>query len=176
PIYGAWADLAAVLVHQPAARLTLDRAVVQRAAELAPLLFRMQEALAPPAAERTPRGALRDALVAAGETFGDGALELRGLALGEYGVDPAGDDDDDDDHGDDGEAAAHASAAAPPALIRLLVDAIAAARAGDRDVIALPLEELDAVLPAGAPPPSFELLLTPGRTDRGWLLGLHAPA
>ena len=87
-------DVSAILVHQPSRPLTLDRATVARAARLAPLLFRLQEALTPPAAERQADGAAGDALASASELFGEGALDAAAWALGEYGVDPGASDDE----------------------------------------------------------------------------------
>src|SRR6185295_18647610 len=46
------------LLFHPGASVTLSRAALERAAALAPLLFAIQEALVPPAAERTPAAAL----------------------------------------------------------------------------------------------------------------------
>jgi thiopeptide-type bacteriocin biosynthesis protein len=174
--------IAAVLIHQPTAAITLDRRAVERAAQLGPLLFRLQEALAPPACERLANPAVRAAAAAAGELYGEGALELAALALGDYGVDVADSDGDRDDAPD-----APGLAGPPPALLRLLVDEIAAARAaGDGGTIALSAGALDAVLPAAAAPATFELFLTPAparprarakaRPGDGWLIGLHAPA
>ena len=81
-------DLVATLVHQPAQALTLERATVERAARLAPLLFRLQNALAPPAAERDGDPHALDALADATELFGEGTLDAAAWALGDYGVDP----------------------------------------------------------------------------------------
>ena len=79
-------DLVATLVHQPAQALTLDRATVERAARLAPLLFRLQNALAPPAAERDGDPHALDALADATELFGEGTLDAAAWALGDYGA------------------------------------------------------------------------------------------
>ena len=76
-----------------------------RAAALAPLLFRLQEALTPPAAERTPAAALADALDATTEVFGAGAIDLEAFGVGDYGVTAA------DDPGDE---SAGGGAVAPP--------------------------------------------------------------
>jgi lantibiotic biosynthesis protein len=170
--------LVATLIHQPTRPLTLDRRVVERAARLAPLLFRLQEALTPPIAERFLDPALDEAVATASELFGDGALDLAALALGAYGVDPALSAD----HADADADARHAAGprrdrSAPPApLVRLLIDEIGAARAAGRAEIALDPATLDAVLPALPPPPTCELFLTPVAARTGWLLGLHAPA
>jgi thiopeptide-type bacteriocin biosynthesis protein len=172
-----------VLVHRPRRPPTLSRAAVARAAALAPLLFRLQDALAPPAAERLAQPALDEALDAITEIHGAGALELGAVAANEYGVSAGADDEDQPD-----EASARRDPTASPAVLVPLVDAIvAAARAGRAearlDVAALSAA-LDGVGPA--PPPTCELFLAPtparGRARKGseegagWLLGLHAPA
>ena len=156
------------------AQVTLSRAAIARAAALAPLLFRLQEALVPPAAERTPGRALAETLDAATEIFGAGALELPALARGDYGADPAGDPDDDD--------APDVDRSAGAAVVAFLTNRImAAARGGDAEV-ALRADELAALLPDTQPPATCELFLTPSRQQpkatpgAGWLLGLHAPA
>ncbi len=59
----------AVLVHRPRRPPRIARAPVARAARLIPLLLRLQEALAPPAAERLASAALADALDACTETL-----------------------------------------------------------------------------------------------------------
>ena len=179
-------DVNATLVHQPTRPLTLARATVARAARLAPLLFRLQEALTPPVAERLADGGARAALATVRELFGEGGLDAAAWELGDYGVDPGAPphaDDPDPDRGrgtgpgavggpGPGDAAAPATAAA---LIRLLVDEIATARAQDREEIALSPALLDRLLPPAQPPPTCELFLTPTTTRAGWLLGLHAP-
>ncbi|HET6147813.1 MAG TPA: thiopeptide-type bacteriocin biosynthesis protein [Polyangia bacterium] len=165
--------LVATLVHQPARPLTLDRRVVERAALLAPLVFRLQQALMPPVAERFLDPEPDEAIAIATELYGEGALDLEALALGGYGVDPAAPFD----RGDPGTPVSATEAAAPPrALLRLLVDEITAARAAGRAEIALDPAALDEILPARAPPPTCELFLTPTAARTGWLLGLHAPA
>jgi thiopeptide-type bacteriocin biosynthesis protein len=169
--HAAELPLHAVLVHEGA--VTLSRTAVERAATLAPLLFRLQEALAPPLAERALPGGGAAALHAAAEVFGAGAFELGALALGHYGTALGADDDD-------GNGAA---VPAPlPAVQRALVDAILGAVAAGETVVALDAVALDALAPPAATPPSFELMLTPMRErpraapGDGWLLGLHAPA
>ncbi|HEY2747700.1 MAG TPA: lantibiotic dehydratase, partial [Polyangia bacterium] len=161
----------AVLVHE--GDVTLSRAAVERAAALAPLLFRLQEALAPPIAERALATGTLAALEAAEEIFGVGAYDLDALALGGYGT-PL---DADDIHGGD--------AGPPPQdahVLRLVVDAIATALVTGAPSAPLEAGALDAVAPAIAPPPSLELMLAPMRErdgappGDGWLLGLHAPA
>jgi len=158
----------------PKTDVVLSRKAVARAAALAPLLFRLQEALAPPSAERTPGRALAETLDAATELFGAGALDLPALARGEYGASPAGDPGESDAPPLDGAGAA--------AVVALLTDRIvAAARAGAAE-ITLRADELEPLLPLAAPPATCELFLTPCRpgpaaaTGDGWLLGLHAPA
>jgi thiopeptide-type bacteriocin biosynthesis protein len=162
-----------VLVHGPKRAPTLSRAAVERAAALAPLLFRLQEALAPPASERLAQPALEEALEAATERGGAGALDPGALAAGEYGVGPTSDADDEP----------REARPAPPALLGALVDAItAAAREGSAEAVLDPEALADALGEVGpAPPPTCELFLAPCRRARaregeGWLLGLHAPA
>lgn len=155
--------LHAVLVHE--GPVTLSRAAVERAAALAPLLFRLQEALAPPLAERA-----RAPLAAVEELFGAGAYDLGALALGRFGTPLDAADDD--------------GPPPPPdaTVARVLVDAILGAVAAGEPVLELDVAALDAVAPPRAPPPTFELMLSPMRERRGappgdgWLLGLHAPA
>jgi lantibiotic biosynthesis protein len=168
-------DVQAVLIHRPRKTPRLARAAVARAARLVPLLVRLQEALAPPAAERFTARALAGALDASTEIFGAGAFDLAALAAGDYGVDLDGDGDDD----------APAVPSPPAALVTLLVDAFAEAARENRREATLPPEALEAALAelAGTPLPSTaELFLTPAprpagaRPGTGWLVGLHAPA
>ncbi|MGZ3407667.1 MAG: lantibiotic dehydratase, partial [Polyangia bacterium] len=149
----------AVLVHE--GEVVLSRAIVERAARLAPLLFRVQEALAPPMAERALDAGMRAALRATEEIFGAGAYDLDALALGRYGT-PLDVDQD---------------APPPPqdaAVLREIVGAIVRAIA-TRSEARLDAAALDAVAPAVAMPPTFELMLAPTRGE-DWLVGLHAPA
>jgi len=169
----AAAQVHGVLVHGPRRAPTLSRAAVERAAALAPLLFRLQEALAPPASERLAQPALEEEIEAATERGGAGALDLGALAAGEYGVSPASGADDEP----------REARPAPPALFGALVDAItAAARAGRAEATLDPEALAHALGEVGpAPPPTCELFLAPCRRARapegeGWLLGLHAPA
>jgi thiopeptide-type bacteriocin biosynthesis protein len=175
---GRLEPVAAVLLHE--GKALLSREVVDRAAALAPLLFRLQEALAPPAAERDLGGALAERLANLAELLGAGPFDVGALATGVYGDAVAAVDED-------------PPAATPPetALLAHLVDALTeAARAGD-SVVELDPAALDELLPLADPPPTFELILTPSaspakrRAGRGaatgkiageWLLGLHAPA
>ena len=173
-------DLHAVLVHRPAAPPTLDRAAVERAARLAPLLVRLQEALAPPAAERFAQPALADALDAATELYGAGAFDVAALAAGDYGVDI---DDDGDDGGDGG---GQLPARAPhTGALTVILDAIAAARGRSAVEATVDTDALTAAIADIAGPRlpcSAELFLAPVPRRRGtspgagWLLGLHAPA
>ncbi len=167
-------DVVATLLHHPARALTLERATVERAARLAPLLFRLQEALAPPAAERAGDPRALEALDDAVELFGAGALDPAAWALGDYGVDPSGGDGAEDHV--PGTLARGRAPAPPPALVRLLVDEIASARAAGRAEIALHPAALDQLLPPAPPPATCELFLTPAPPRTAWLLGLHAPA
>ena len=91
---GVPADVHAVLVHRPRKPPTLERAAVERAARLVPLLVRLQDALAAPAAERFAQPALVDALDAATELHGGGAFDVAALATGDYGVELHEDGDD----------------------------------------------------------------------------------
>ncbi|HVZ71548.1 MAG TPA: thiopeptide-type bacteriocin biosynthesis protein, partial [Polyangia bacterium] len=160
-----------VLVHEPRRTPTLSRAAVERAAALAPLLFRLQDALAPPSSERLAQPALDEALAAATEIFGAGALDLEAFAVGDYGVAP--------DESDGG------ARPAPDvdAVVRVIEAVVDAARAG-KDEARLDVDALTALFtaPGAAPPPTCELFLTPAReptgaaAGAGWLLGLHAPA
>jgi len=158
----------------PKTDVVLSRNAVARAAALAPLLFRLQEALASPSAERTPGRALAETLDAATEVFGAGALELSALARGEYGSSPAGDPGESD--------AAQLDGAGAAAVIGLLTDRIVAAAGAGAAEITLRADELESLLAPAPPPATCELFLTPCRPgpsaapgDR-WLLGLHAPA
>ena len=141
----------AVLVHE--GEVTLSRATVERAAALAPLLFRLQEALVPPISERV----VNDALVATEEIFGAGAYALDALALGRFGT-PLDVED-----------------APPPPQHAPVVRAIVEALTAGRDVATLDHAALEAAAPEVALPPTFELMLAPTRGD-DWLIGLHAPA
>ncbi|HEY2900166.1 MAG TPA: thiopeptide-type bacteriocin biosynthesis protein [Polyangia bacterium] len=166
--------LHAVLVHQPPRPPTLARAAVERAATLAPLLFRLQEALAAPASERLAQSAVGEALTSVVESFGAGALDAGALACGDYGV-PFGDDADSDE--------APAVVEPPRPLLTFLLDAIVPALASRRATVELSSRKLAVVLgdEGPAPPPTAELFLSPCRAVRGarpgtdWLLGLHAP-
>jgi thiopeptide-type bacteriocin biosynthesis protein len=157
----------AVLVHE--GEVTLSRAAVERAAALAPLLFRVQEGLAPPVRERALDAGARAALDATAELFGEGAYDLDALALGRYGT-PL-----------DVEAEAAARAQHAP-VVRVIVDAIVRALAAGADEAVLDPVALEAAAPAVATPPTFELMLAPCKERRGapagdgWLVGLHAPA
>jgi len=169
------AGVHAVLVHRPRQPPTLERAAVERAARLAPLIVRLQDALAPPAAERFAQPALADALDAVTELFGGGAFDVAALGAGYYGVElHAGARDDD-------------GAVRPPdtKVLTVLLDAIAAAARHRRDEATLDAQALEAALrdvPGPRLPCSAELFVAPvPRRPRkppgtGWLLGLHAPA
>jgi thiopeptide-type bacteriocin biosynthesis protein len=163
----------AVLVHGPRRPPVLARAAVERAAALAPLLFRLQEVLAGPASERLAQPALEEALDAATELLGAGALDLESFAAGDYGVDPAGEAD----------AAPERTSAAPATVLAIIADTIVAAARERRAEAALDVGALAAAVGGigPAPPPTCELFLAPaprrrGPEGTGWLLGLHAPA
>jgi thiopeptide-type bacteriocin biosynthesis protein len=163
------APLHAALVHE-LGRAEIARAPLERAARLAPVLFRLQDALTPPVAERALDPSVRESLDGVTEVLGAGALDVAALANGEYGDTPGT---------APGSAAAGALASPrpflpPPLLLAYLVEQLTSA--GDAEEIALDPGVLDALLPTGDPPPSFELILTPRATSEGWLLALHAPA
>jgi thiopeptide-type bacteriocin biosynthesis protein len=157
--------LHAVLVHE--GEVTLSRAAVERAAALAPLLFRLQQALTPPFDERALQSL--PALESAAELYGAGAFRLDGLALGHYGTPLDA-------------ALADEPRTAVAAVQRVILDAIVGALVAGAPAAALDGAALDAVAPAVATPPTFELMLAPARERRGaqvgdgWLVGLHAPA
>jgi len=162
-----------VLVHRPRKTPTLERAAVERAARLVPLLVRLQDALAPPAAERFAQPALADGLDAATELHGGGAFDVATLATGEYGVEL---------HDGDEELARRAPDAS---VLSLLMDAIAEAGRARREEATLDGEALEQALREVPGPPlpcSAELFLAPTRRrprqppGTGWLLGVHAPA
>lgn len=148
----------AVLVHE--GEVTLSRALVERAAALAPLLFRLQEALVPPISERVAGAAL----VATEEIFGAGAYDLAALALGRYGTPLDADEDE-----DGAPPTAHAGVA------RAIVGAIVEAVAARAEAATLDRAALEAIAPDVTLPATFELMLAPTR-DEDWLVGLHAPA
>ena len=163
-------DVAGTLVQHLRGEPTLSRRAVERAAACAPLLLRLQEALAGPVAERVCDAGLCEQLDAMVEIFGAGALDVAALATGGYGSALA----ETDEEPAQGEAGRE--------VLAYFADAVAqAAAAGDR-AITLDSEVLDAILPVLGLPPTFELFLSPAReppralpgTD--WLLGLHAPA
>ncbi|HEX2659267.1 MAG TPA: thiopeptide-type bacteriocin biosynthesis protein, partial [Polyangia bacterium] len=165
--------LRGTLVFSPSSEIRVSKAAVERATALAPLLFRLQEALVPPSAERTPGPGLSQALEAATEIFGAGALDVGALALGGYGACP-GDDDD--------TLPVSPTTPPPPPLLTFLLDAVMQAVGAGQTEVHLRSHDLDPLLAPTALPPTAELFLTPtrtqpgGRSGDGWLLGLHAPA
>jgi thiopeptide-type bacteriocin biosynthesis protein len=166
---GERASVQAVLRHHPRQAL-LSRRAVERAAELAPWLFRLQEALAGPVAERSCDGALTDSLATIAEVFGAGALDVTALATGGFGQMLAETEEE------------RITAQPAPGLVGWLAQAVLdAARSGVPD-IELDRDSLESLLPAVPVPDSFELHLGPAREPRrappgtGWLLGLHGPA
>ncbi len=170
---GAGSEVHAVLVHRPRKPPTLERAAVERAARLVPLLIRLQDALAAPAAERFAQPALAEALDAVTELHGGGAFDVAALATGDYGVELHGDDDD--------------TIQRPPdaTVLTLLLDVIAETSRQRRQEATLDADALEQALRDVAGPRlpcSAELFLAPvPRRPRqppgtGWLLGLHAPA
>jgi thiopeptide-type bacteriocin biosynthesis protein len=142
-------------------RCEIARAPVERAAELAQLLFRVQETLAPPSRERALDPSLGPALDTVTDVLGAGALDLAGLANGEYGITV-------------GAPPQPGTVPASAPLLQFLVEGLVATGAGEE--LALDPARLDALCPTGEAPPTFELLLTPTARAQGWLLGLHAPA
>ena len=163
-------DVTGTLHHCPRGEPTLSRQAVARAAACAPLLLRLQEALAGPVAERVCDSGLAEQLDSMVEVFGAGALDLADLATGGYGSALA-ETDDEPARGDGGHE-----------VLAFLADAVAQVAAVGKAEITLDPVALDAILPALGTPPTFELFLSPARepprappgTD--WLLGLHAPA
>jgi thiopeptide-type bacteriocin biosynthesis protein len=152
----------------------LARAAVERAARLVPLLVGLQEALAPPAAERLRQPALADALDALTEGLGAGAFDLDALAAGDYGVEGIADDADEP----------LPERPTPARVLALVLDAVTgAARRGAREALLDP-EAVARALGADGPPlpATAELFLTPcpprpgTRPGAGWLVGVHAPA
>lgn len=180
PQGGLAGGLRGTLMFPTSSPFTLSRAIVDRAAALAPLLFALQEALVPPGAERTPGPRLEGALEATTETFGAGALALGALALGDYGSAPAGDDHDEDLAPSIFPRAPVSATGAP--LVTFLVERIVEAARQRRPELALAAHELAPLAGDVALPPTCELFMTPtsprsgGRPGDGWLLGLHAPA
>ncbi len=166
------------------AHFELSRGPVARAAELVPLLFRLQNALSFPVAERVPTPALADALDATTELFGAGALSVPALISGAYGVTVS----DAESRGlvedpIDSVPASADTSPPPPALMAFLVNEVVAAASARHSTVELDSDKLASLLPDESLPPTCELFLTPtsqavpeGRAGEGWLLGLHAPA
>jgi len=162
-------DVTGTLCHRPHGELVLSRRAVERAAACAPLLLRLQEALAGPVAERACDAGLAEQLDSMVEVFGAGALDLAALATGGYGCVLAETD--------------HEPARGDHRLevLALLADSVARAAAVGDFEITLDPEALDPILPALGMPPTIELFLSPAREPlraapgTGWLLGLHAP-
>jgi hypothetical protein len=163
-------DVSGTLCLRPRGEPMLSRQAVARAAACAPLLFRLQDALAGPVAERACDAGLAERLDSMVEVFGAGALDLTDLATGGYG-------------------SALAETEEEPArnhggldLLAFLAEAVAQAAAAGESEIRLDPVTLEAILPAVGMPPTFELFLSPAREPprarpgAGWLLGLHAPA
>jgi thiopeptide-type bacteriocin biosynthesis protein len=162
-------DVTGTLRHCPRGEPTLSRQAVERAAACAPLLLRLQEALAAPVAERACDAGLAEQIDSMVEIFGAGALDLAALATGGYGSSLA-ETEEDPARGD-----------SELAVLALLAEAVAQAAAAGEMEITLDPDALDAILPALGMPPTFELFLSPAREPSrarpgtGWLLGLHAP-
>lgn len=166
---GERASVQAVLRHCPR-QAVLSRRAVARAAALAPWLFRLQEALAGPVAERSCDAAVIDSLATTAEIFGAGALDAAALATGGFGQILAETEEE------------PVTAQPAPALVGWLAQAVLDAARAKLAYIELDLEALDSLLPAVSVPDSFELHLAPTREPRrtspgtNWLLGLHGPA
>jgi lantibiotic biosynthesis protein len=169
-------DLTAMLSFEDrsasaSASSVLDAGVVERAAALAPLLFRLQQALAAPVAERALDVEGRARLEGIAELFGAGAYDLSALATGAFGVVPS-----------DGEEPPPALLPPPAPLSAYLCQLLVAAAAEGRQEIHLSPAILEPMLPPLDPPPSFELILAPAaappaeREGSGWMIGLHGPA
>ena len=143
---------------------------------LAPLLVRLQDALAPPAAERFAQPALADALDAATELYGGGAFDVAALGAGDYGVELHG-----GRRRDARRAPARRDGADAACSTRSPRPRAAAPRRGDARRARRSRQALRDV-PGPRLPCSAELFLAPvPRRPRkppgtGWLLGLHAPA
>jgi thiopeptide-type bacteriocin biosynthesis protein len=163
-------DLTGILRHCPDKPLTLSRAAAERAAACAPLLWRLQEALLGPVAERLCDPGLAEQLDNFVEVFGAGAFEVAELATGGFGSALA-------------EKAEEKPGQAPVTqVLAWLADAVSqAAEEGARE-IDLDAQALHEILPDLEMPPSYELFLSPARepprspAGTDWLLGLHAPA
>jgi lantibiotic biosynthesis protein len=163
-------DLIGTLLHRPRSPVSLSRAAAERAAACAPLLFRLQEALAGPVAERLCDAGLCEQLDTFVEVFGAGAFDLAELATGGFGSALA-------------EKAEEAPGQAPETeVLAWLAEALARAAAHGAREIDLDAQALHQLLPDLGTPPSFEFFLSPAReparaaAGTDWLLGLHAPA
>ena len=149
----------------------LDERAVERAAALAPLLFRLQQAIAGPVAERQLDQPLLARLQGIAEVFGAGAYQPAALATGGHGVALT-----------DGHEPEVRPAAWPAPLLAYLTEALmSAARSGAGEIL-LDGAKLESVLPWAPPPSTFELCLTPARSlgepapGTGWMVALHGPA
>lgn len=163
-------DLTGILRHRPRHPLRLSRAAAERAVACSPLLFRLQEALVGPTAERLCDAGLAEQLDTFVELFGAGAFDVAELATGGFGSALA-------------EKADEKSGQTPDLdVLAFLADALAQAAAHGRHEIDLDPEALERLLPEQGLPASFELFLSPAReparaaAGTDWLLGLHAPA
>jgi len=163
-------DVTGTLCIRPRGEPMLSRQAVVRAAACAPLLLRLQEALAGPVAERVCDAGVAERLDSMVEVFGAGALDLTALATGGYGS-ALGETDEEPAQGD-----------GRLDVLAFLAEAVAQAAAAGEFQITLDPAALDAIVPAVGVPPTFELFLSPAREPprarpgTGWLLGLHAPA
>ena len=163
-------DVTGTLRHRPRSEPMLSRRAVARAAACAPLLFRLQEALAGPVAERVCDAGLAEQMDSMVEVFGAGALDLAALATGGYGSALA-ETDEEPARGEGGlEVLAfwpmrwrRPQQRASPRSHSIRWRSTRCCRRSDM-------------------PPTFELFLAPAREPprakpgTGWLLGLHAPA
>jgi thiopeptide-type bacteriocin biosynthesis protein len=169
------ADLHGVLGADLHRQASVSQPAIERAAALGPILFRLQAALAAPAAERVLDAGLIDRLTDVAEQFGAGGFDLSALATGGHGARLV-----------EGDEPAATPATPGAGLLGYLVDLLAAAAGGHRNgaiaEITIDPAVLSDVLPAADVPPSFEIFLSPAQEPAraapgtGWLLGHHGPA
>lgn len=149
--------LHATLLHS-AGRSHVDLEPIARAAALAPLLFAMADALAPPIDESRLAG-LDEQLAAARALVGEGLVPVPALEHERYGT-------------------RHVEPPAPGLDVVCWLAGLVVAAAPGRDTLELDAAELERRCGVAATD-SFELQLAPcrgGREGEDWLLGIHAPA
>ncbi len=158
----------ATLRHTAAATPLIARAPLERAAQCAPLLFALADALHPPLAEAELSRGVAQACEAASALVGEGLLPMSALHFGHYGVRV------------DAPAAADPKVANATIVEWLSGAVIACARSAQEELILD--EDLHGRLPPHVTPATFELHVQPctpppgGREGDDWLLGLHGPA